>query len=237
MALGLGALAGGLGAAVAAEGADPAGWKASAFLGVTLTRGNSETIMANANVVADKKWDRNEVGLGASATYGENDDERSAANAGAFAQYNRLFSDRFYGYARADIRHDDIAKIDYRLTLSPGAGYYFVKNQKISLSGEVGPGIVFERLDGDSRSYWTLRMGEKFTWQINERSRFWQMLDFSPKVDAWDDYVVTAEAGIETDITQHLGLRLVAQDNYRSEPAPGREENDFILMAGLSYKF
>jgi len=90
----------------------------------------------------------------------------------------------------------------------------------------------------DDEAYWTARFGEKFTWQINDRSRLWQTLDYVPRVDAWDeDYVLTAEVGIETDITNHLSLRVVAQDVYRSLPPEDRKENDFRLMAGVAYKF
>jgi len=218
---------------------DPAAWKSSAALSVTLTRGNSDTMMVNGSVVSEKKWSHNEISLGAGVTYGEDDDGVNASAITGFGQYNRLFTERFYGYARADALHDDIANIAYRVTLSPCAGYYVIKNEKITLSGEVGPGIVFEKLSNeDQRSYWTIRFGEKFTWKINERSRFWQTLDYNPKVDAWtEDYVLTAEAGVETDITKHLALRVVAQDVYRSRPAQDREENDFRLMAGVAYKF
>ena len=97
--------------------------------------------------------------------------------------------------------------------------------------------MVFERLGGENYSYWTLRVGEKFGWQVNERARLWQRLDYSPQTDDLSDYVVNAEVGFETDITKRLGLRVVALDTYRSEPAPGREANDFKLITGISYKF
>lgn len=242
-ALGVSAFVGGYSAAVAADAAEPAAdptaWKSSAAVGVTLTSGNSDTMMVNGSVLSEKKWGKHELSLGAGLTYGEDDDSVNASSVNGFAQYNRLFSDRFYAYGRADALHDDIAEVAYRVTLGPGAGYYFIKNDKITLSGEAGPGIVFERLfDEDDRAYWTIRFGQKFTWKINERSRFWEMVDYSPKVDEWvDDYVLTAEAGIETDITKHLALRVVAQDVYRSRPAQDREENDFRLMAGVAYKF
>jgi hypothetical protein len=42
---------------------------------------------------------------------------------------------------------------------------------------------------------------------------------------------------VEADLTTKMALRVVAQDTYRSEPAPGRDQNDFKLLAGLTYKF
>lgn len=234
-ALGLSAL---MSTTLAAEApANATGWKSSAFAGVTLTRGNSESMMVNANLTTEKKWAKNELAFGAGATYGEADEKVNASNLNAFGQYNRLFTERLYGYARVDGLHDDIADVAYRVTLSPGAGYYFIKNDKFTLSGEVGPGFVFEKLAGVESRYITLRLGERFTWKINDHSRLWQTFDYMPKVDQWDDYVANAEIGVETDITKSLGLRVVGQDTYRSCPAAGREENDVKLFAGLTYKF
>ena len=43
-------------------------WETSAALGLTLTRGNSETLLFSGSILSEKKWDMNEVRLGADAT-------------------------------------------------------------------------------------------------------------------------------------------------------------------------
>ena len=216
---------------------DATAWKSSAAVGVTLTSGNSDTLMVNGSLLTGKKWDQNELAFGANFTYGEDSDQVNASSAGGFGQYNRLFTERLYGFLRLDALHDDIAKIDYRVSLSPGIGYYLLKDDKFTLALEAGPGYVFERLDGHEQDYLTLRFGERFTWKINDRARLWQMFDYQPRAEEWSDYVLNAEIGIETDITKSLSLRVAAMDTYRSVPAAGREENDFKLIAGVAYKF
>ncbi len=47
---------------------------------------------------------------------------------------------------------------------------------------------------------------------------------------------VTDPVTEDTD-EEKMALRVVAQNTYRSEPAPGRDENDFRLLAGLTDKF
>lgn len=216
----------------------PKGWKTTAQLGATITRGNSETTTVNGGLNTERKWAKDELAFGAAVTYGEDHNSVTASSITGFGQYNRLFTDRFYGYGRVDALHDDIANIAYRVTLSPGVGYYFLKNNKFTLSGEVGPGVVFEQLfNEDERTYATIRFGEKFTWQINKNARLWQTFDYQPKVDDWAEYVMNAEVGIATKITEHLDLRVVAQDTYRSRPAKDRKENDFKLIAGVGYTF
>ena len=247
LTLGLSALAGSFLTATAADADEnPTGWKSAATLGATVTRGNSDTVMAAGGLNTTKKWDKNELGLGAGFTYGETEDETTAATAMGFGQYNRLFTERLYGYARVDAMHDDVADIAYRVTLGPGVGYYLIKNDKFTLAGEAGVGWVWESLADaddqgvrywDEREYLSVRFGERFTWQISKTSKFWQSLDYSPKADEWDDYVINAEAGIATLITKGLDLRVVAQDTYRSRPAFGSTENDFKLIAGVGYTF
>ena len=218
-------------------------WESSAFAGLTLTRGNSETLLGNANLLTGKKWDHNELSLGADGTYGETkmpgatNSAKNAESIHAFGQYNRLFNERLYGLGRVDALHDAIADVEYRVTLSVGVGYYVIKTTNTVLSGEVGPGYVFEKLGSTDRSYATLRVGEKFTQKLSSHARLWQSAEFLPQVDDFDNYLVNAELGVEADINAHLSLSAFLQDTYKNQPAIGRKKNDLKLMAGIKYKF
>jgi len=220
-------------------------WESSVAAGLTLTRGNSQTELATLLATTGKKWEQNELSMGASLTYGENKlhgatNSTVNANSGAaFIQYNRLFTERLYGYAHVDAMYDDIAAVKYRVSLSPGMGYYFIKEKKMDLSAEVGPGYTFQRQLTDSSSFVTLRVGEKFHLQLSDRARFWETLDWSPQVDKFNNYIANAEIGIEADLTQdkRLALRCSLQDTYNNQPATGFEKNDVKLITSIAYKF
>lgn len=214
-------------------------WEASAGFGVTLTRGNSKTLLLNFDFQAGKKWDelRNELRLGANATYGENDGVKNSEQIRGFVQYNRLFTERLFGYLRVEGLHDAIADVDYRLTFSPGAGYYFIKNANTSLSGEVGPGYIYEKQGGITHDYITLRLAERFDHKINDRAKIWEAVEVLPQVDRFENYIINGEIGIDTTITKHLSQRTFLQDTYHSKPAPGRLKNDLKLVAAIVYKF
>ena len=213
------------------------GWEKSAALGLTLTRGNSKTLLFTGNLQATRKSAENEWNLGADATYGENEDVKNAENIRGYGQYNRLFTERFFGYARLEAFHDDIADIDYRITVGPGVGYYFVKEPAMTLRGEVGPSFVHEKQGGQTDNYLTLRVAERFDWKINERAKIWQGLEFLPQVDDFDNFIVNAEVGLETSITTKLSLRTYVQDTYDNEPAADRQKNDLKFVSALAYKF
>ena len=232
-------------------------WQTSAGIGFSYASGNTENLLLMANIEAQRKWDRNEISLGITGGYGETqvevtdpvtgetdtETQKNTDNISGFGQYNRLFTERLYGYGRAEALHDDIADIMYRVTLSPGVGYFFVKNDRITLRGEVGPGYVFERLHDSQNGtynnddYATLRLSERFEYKISDRARLCQSAEYLPEFGDFDNYTFNAELGVEADLTKKMALRVVAQNTYRSEPAPGREENDFRLLAGLNYRF
>jgi len=212
-------------------------WESSAGLGLTLTEGNSRTLQINGSIQTAKKWDRNEINLGADGTYGEDRGDKNAESLRGYGQYNRLFTDRTFGYLRLEALHDDIADIDYRISFSPGIGYYFIKNDRTYLRGEVGPGLIHEKVGGEEDTYMTLRLAERFEHKLNDRARIWQSLELLPQVDDWENFIINAEIGIESDITKSLSQRTYVQNTYDNEPAPGRRENDLKLVAAIVYKF
>ena len=213
-------------------------WDTSAALGFTLTKGNSDTVTFNANINTVKKWEQNEVKLGADATYGENDGEKNADTLHGFGQYNRLFTDRAYGYARLDALRDDIAGIDYRFTFGPGIGYYFIKKEDRQLSGEFGPAFIYEKEEGSSATgYFTLRLAERFDQKLNDHVKIWQSLEILPQVDDFENFIVNAEVGVEAALSAKLSLRAFVQDSYDNQPANDRKKNDLRLVTALAYKF
>jgi hypothetical protein len=156
-----------------------------------------------------------------------------------FAQWNHLFSKRFYAGLRLDGVYDDVAGIDYRFTLSPLVGYYLIKKPNIFLALEAGPSFIAEHLRGEEADqYMGLRFGDRFEYKFFEgRARIWQTASYVPQVDDFNNYVLTVEVGIGTSLSKVLELRLVAYDEYDNEPAPGHKNNDFKLTAQIGYKF
>ena len=63
-----------------------------------------------------------------------------------------------------------------------------------------------------------------------------QTLEYLPKIDDFDRYLLNAEVALDVAINDRLSLRFVAQDSYNSEPAAGADENDLSLLAGLGIK-
>jgi putative salt-induced outer membrane protein YdiY len=222
-------------------------WVSDVSAGLTLTRGNSDTTMATLTAGADRKTDLDEWIVGANATYGKarvmvngvDESSTTAQQVDGFLQYNFLFTPRFYGYARVEGFHDDVASIHYRLTIGPGAGYYLVKNKRMDFSVEAGPGYISQEIGSEKENYVILRAAEKFHFQLSDRARLWESAEIDPDAENWGNYLIISEFGIEADLlaNKSLSLQCYLDDNYNSKPAPGRLKNDAKTVIAIDYKF
>jgi putative salt-induced outer membrane protein YdiY len=233
-----------LGAAESAAPTEaPKKWETTAAATATLTRGNSETFLATLSLDTKRKWEKDEVTLSVSGGYGEskvNDvNTKNTEFLQGYGQYNRLFTERFYGGLRLNGEYDGIAGVEYRFVVSPMAGYYLIKNTNMTLAVEGGPSLIYEHLKGQpSHGYWAARAAERFEYKLSATTKVWESLEYLPKVDQWaDNYLLNFEAGIDTAINKHWSLRVVFQDMYASAPANDRKQNDIRLLAGTAYKF
>jgi hypothetical protein len=223
-------------------------WESVAAVGVTLTRGNSKTFLATAGVNSTRKWDHDEALLGLNAGYGE-----TTANVGrnettsktdayikGFGQWNHLFSGdwtNWYAGVRLNAEHDDIAALRYRITLSPLAGYYFIKQTNAFLAAEAGPSLVDEKQGSRHRTYLGARVAERGEYKFASGAKVWETLEWIPQVDNVENWIANAEAGVSAPISKALDVRLVLQDTYDNQPASGRYKNDLKLIGALGFKF
>jgi putative salt-induced outer membrane protein YdiY len=220
-------------------------WVSSAALGVTLTRGNSDTTTISVGGTTERKWGPNDLSLGADGLYGNQKvlgsgkSQETADLLHGFVQYNRSFTEKFYAYFRADGLHDGIADIQYRATWSPGAGYYFIKDTNTDISIEVGPSWIDEKLGHSYLNYAALRVAQRLHQRLSDRARIWETLEWLPQVDHLDNYIANAEFGVEADLTKkkNLSLRWVLDDTYNNVPAAGRLKNDLKMITAIAYKF
>jgi putative salt-induced outer membrane protein YdiY len=221
-------------------------WATTIAAGANLTRGNSETMLYNGSAVTEYKKDKDVLRLGVEGNYGENTTtnhpggekkaEENVSNSDAFANYKRLFSDRDYVYVDGKIAQDDIADLDYRLIIGPGLGHYFVKNDKQSLFLEAGGAHIKQKQGGKEGEAEALPVAEKYELKITATSKIWESAEYLPAFDDFQNYLLNAEAGIEAAINNQFSLRVVAQEKYNSQPAAGKDDNDFALIVSIVYK-
>lgn len=226
---------------------DTNAWHGDISFGLTITGGNSDSVLAAFGFLAERKWQREELRLEGRAAYGKSEGDYNANSARLSGQYNHLFTDQFYGSVRADAIHDDIAEVSYRLILSPAAGYYFIKNDRTRLNGEFGPAFIYERvqvqkapgvLERDEHGYVTLRFSERWEQKLSDTAKFWEQVDYFPQVDDFTgNFLINAEVGIEVAINSRLALRSIFTWKFDNEPPPDRRSYDIASITSIVYKY
>ena len=164
-------------------------------------------------------------------------------------QHNHNLSDSLYGYGLANGKYDDVAGVDYRATVGVGVGTYLIKSEAHQFSVEAGPTYVFEKVGGigvdpDDATrtislpsveddYLAIRFAERSTHQLSETAKLYQSVEYLPEAEDFDSYLLNAEAGVESSLMENLSLRLSVKNSHDSTPAPGRENNDVTVAAGI----
>jgi putative salt-induced outer membrane protein YdiY len=224
----------------------PPKWETIASADLALTRGNSRSFLGTVTINTHRKWESDEVLFGGAAGYGTSTTKNSSGQEvtaetqdylRGSGQYNHLFTDRLYAGFRLEGLHDNIADINYRFTVSPLAGYYFIKETNTLFSGEVGPSLITQELAHVRKTYAAFRLGERFEHTFDGGAKIWETLEFLPQIDDFSNWILNAEVGVSAPIVKSLDVRLVAQDTYNNHPATDHLKNDLKVLAGIGYRF
>ncbi|MBU0679728.1 MAG: DUF481 domain-containing protein [Verrucomicrobia bacterium] len=230
------------GSAVAEE-AD--GWATTVSLGATKTSGNSDTLLATLGVAAENGSEVNPARFGVEGTYGESETEddsgrkqtdTTAENAKAYANYKRVLESGAYGYLDGNVVHDDLADIDYRATAGPGVGFFVYKSDEASCGLEVGAAYIREKVAGVEDDYAAVRAAERYERQLSETAKLWQSIEYLPRADDFEDYLINGEIGIDAAVKENVSLRLVVQDKYDNTPAVGNDQNDLTIISAVNVR-
>ncbi len=217
-------------------------WQISMAIGFNKTDGNSDTLLLNSSLTAEKEMEKNIYRFGIEGAYGETkveqedgstEDTATAQNAKGFAHYKRTH-ERSYVYLDSSVLHDDIAEVDYRALMGPGAGYFLIKSEVATLGIEAGPTYLWEKVGGQEDDYPVLRFAQRYDWQISETAKLWQAVEYLPRIDDSEDYLLNAEIGAEAALNTHLSLRVVVQERYDNTPAEGQERSDLTMIVALA---
>jgi hypothetical protein len=125
------------------------------------------------------------------------------------------------------------AEVGYQETKSSSLLQEILKSEGFSI--ETGVGYLWEDVADIEGNYLTFRVAQRAEVKLGEKSKAWETLEYLPKADEIDDYLLTAEIGIEAAATGQLALRLAIQNKHDSTPAPDKEKTDTVVIAALSW--
>lgn len=234
-------------AAIAQEAAvDPAPeWKGFVTIGATITSGNTEirSAAANAEAVLDRGEDRWTLrgywnfAQQESTTTGER--EITQRQAGASAKYDYFLTERTYLYGTGAVATDAVANLDLRYQVGAGAGHQFWKEEKRSLSGEIGLSYVDEDfvVDADDADFIAVRLAYDLFLQLTENTTFRQIAEAFPSVDDKDDIYGRLDTSVTVNLTESMIGKLQHVMDYDNTPATGADRLDHRLILTIGWTF
>jgi putative salt-induced outer membrane protein YdiY len=221
-------------------------WTGSIIASGVLNRGNTNNetggIAANANLRRETPELNDRIALGADYNFGNtgrgSNQTETTDNGDLRGEYDRYFSDQFYGLAVAGLTHDRIAHLNYRLTPGLGIGYQPFESPAFNLRGEAGVSYLYEDFSpGGVDSKVALRLAYHVDKQLNDRVSVFNDVEWLPAFENPADYVLNADAGFHADITKQFFGELKVVYRRNDNPPAGTLKDDLAFIAGLGWKF
>lgn len=137
---------------------------------------------------------------------------------------------------------DRIADLNYRFVESLGLGTYLLDRDTVKFTVQAGLAYVQEEYDGTdgaSEDYLAYRAAERLDWVPTwaEGVSFFESAEYLQSFEESDDYLASAEAGVDIPMFMGLSLTVKGVVDYDNTPAAGKERCDRQVAAQVSYNF
>ena len=90
--------------------------------------------------------------------------------------------------------------------------------------------------DGTSESV-SLRIAYHFITKLADKVTLLHDTEYYPGLDSINNYLITSDLGIRTDLTAKFFAEFRMEWRYDSQPAPGKTYNDLRYIVGVGYTF
>lgn len=221
-----------------AQAPDPT-WTGSGSVGLSLTRGNSDT--ASYNLAFDLTHDpdtRNVMKWTALYLRGTQEGELTVNRTSLGFRDEYTLSGRTFVFGQIDYLRDTFKLIDYLIAPTAGLGFNVVDTEPTKFSVSAGAGGVWERNTGfDVDGSGALTAGETLTHQISGTALFKHSAAGLWKTGELGDALYTVSVGVGTQITERIQLSVDLLDTYKSRPTAPAQRNDVALVTALTAKF
>jgi putative salt-induced outer membrane protein YdiY len=215
-------------------------WVRQLSAGLVLTSGNNDTLTVTGGLSIEKETDNDKFRAFLNGAYGETNSTKNTEFLRSGLNYQADFSKFAYWYAGLGIEHDDVAGLDFRLSVGPGVGFHLVKTEALELNVEAGLAFYHEKYNvpvASNEDTLRARFGESFTYKFAQGAKFYQTAELAGDVSDTDNYIVNLEAGVESTLTENLKLRLSFLDRYVAEPPLGLDKNDIQVTSSIVIGF
>lgn len=217
-------------------------WSGFLDTGLTVTRGNSDTLNFALSANAVRKTSRDTITAYANSIFANNGTAgptTTTANAiGGGLRVDLNVSNRLYVFGFTDFYHNQFQQLDLRNVLGGGLGYHVI-NTKPTTFDVYGGGAFNQSYYSTPLTQKTgeIMVGEYLSHAISNRMTFTERFEFFPNISDTGQYRYTFDAHAVTKLKSWLGWQVSFGDIYVSNPPPAIKGNDLTLSTGLRLTF
>ncbi|MDP7107577.1 MAG: DUF481 domain-containing protein, partial [Roseibacillus sp.] len=184
-----------------------------------------------------REGEGDEFAAGLFGSYGERQGAISAETLVADAHYQGDLRNKWFVGLRGDFDHDAPAEVEWRIAVTPYAGWRLLETERSKLTVEGGPSFVTEQQGGNENMFSGAYAGVKGEHKLAARTRLFAELSWLGETADGKSYLLTSEVGIDHALSDKFSLQVIGRNTYDSTPASGRERHDFQIVSALGVTF
>jgi putative salt-induced outer membrane protein YdiY len=217
-------------------------WSGFLDTGLSVTRGNSDTLNFNLSGQAVRKTSRDTITAYASSMFANNGTggptKTTANSIGGGLRIDLNVTNRVFVFGLTDFYHDEFQQLDLRNILAGGLGYHVI-NTKPTTFDVYGGGAFNQSYYSTplTRKTGEIMAGEYLSHSVSNRTTFSERFEFFPNISDTGEYRFTFDAHAVTKLSGWLGWQVSFGDLYVSNPPTGIKKNDLVLSTGLRLTF
>lgn len=217
-------------------------WGGYMDIGLSTTRGNSDTLSFVLGARAVRKAPRDTISAYANSIFANNGTTgttvttANAINGGIRLDWN--LTDKVFMFGFADFQHDQFQQLDLRNVLGGGLGYHVIKTNA-TLFDVYGGGAFDQAFYSTPLTIRSgeIMVGEFLSHAVSSRTSFNERFEFFPNLSDMGAYRFMFNLGATTNLNSWLAWQVTFNDGYVSNPPPLIKKNDLLLSTGLRLTF
>ncbi len=217
------------------------GWLIDLSAGYSMNRGNSDTQNLLARAAAIKQFEetwkltgKGEYAWGKTKDQETREYEQTADRGQLSGQADLFLIENGFLYGRSEASYDRIKDLDRRLDSGLGIGYNVWRREENFAALEAGVSYIDSKYENGATDHGLfLRMAQNGALKINERVTLIESVEYKPKFEDFNDYLLTAEAALRVSLSGALYFQLTATSRYDNNAPEGVERNDLSMIASL----
>ncbi|HTQ63019.1 MAG TPA: DUF481 domain-containing protein [Candidatus Solibacter sp.] len=226
-------------------------WSGLLDTGLSLTRGNSESLTYSLSGKAARITERDKISVYTTAIYtnstvnGVSSTTAHAIRGGVRGDLN--VSDRMFVFGFTDFEYDQFQDLDLRNVVGGGFGYHAIKT-KTTTFDLFGGGSYDQDFFGAiatstpptpaiTRKAGEVVAGESFNAKLNSRTTITEQFSLYPNVSNTGTYRFQFDTTAATKLKNWLSWQVTYSDRFLSNPLPGFKKNDLLLSTGVRLTF